>query len=78
MMYEGAMEYRQLGQSGLMVSALSLGTMTFGGRTIFSKIGTTDVAGARRQVDCPCPPTNAVCAAYASILLPARRSVAAG
>jgi aryl-alcohol dehydrogenase-like predicted oxidoreductase len=25
--------------------------MTFGGRTIFSKVGTTDVEGARRQVD---------------------------
>src|ERR1700675_962648 len=48
---EGAMEYRQLGQSGLMVSVLSLGTMTFGGRSIFSKIGATDVEGARRQVD---------------------------
>lgn len=45
------MEYRQLGQSGLMVSVLSLGTMTFGGRTIFSKVGATDVDGARRQVD---------------------------
>jgi aryl-alcohol dehydrogenase-like predicted oxidoreductase len=45
------MEYRQLGQSGLMVSVLSLGTMTFGGRTIFSKVGATDVEGARRQVD---------------------------
>jgi aryl-alcohol dehydrogenase-like predicted oxidoreductase len=28
-----------------------LGTMTFGGRTIFSKVGATDVEGARRQVD---------------------------
>ena len=45
------MEYRQLGQSGLMVSVLSLGTMTFGGRAIFSKVGATDVEGARRQVD---------------------------
>ena len=43
------MEYRQLGQSGLMVSVLSLGTMTFGGRTIFSKVGATDVEGARRR-----------------------------
>jgi aryl-alcohol dehydrogenase-like predicted oxidoreductase len=34
-----------------MVSALSLGTMTFGGRSNFSKVGATDVAGARRQVD---------------------------
>src|SRR6202030_2385160 len=48
---EGVMEYRQLGQSGLMVSVLSLGTTTFGGRTIFSKVGTTDVEGARCQVD---------------------------
>src|SRR6202035_3111763 len=48
---EWPMEYRQLGQSGLMVSVLSLGTMTFGGRTIFSKVGATDVNGARRQVD---------------------------
>jgi aryl-alcohol dehydrogenase-like predicted oxidoreductase len=45
------MEYRQLGKSGLRVSVLSLGTMTFGGRGVFNKIGTTDVDGARRQVD---------------------------
>src|ERR1700759_1100092 len=45
------MEYRQLGQSGLMVSVLSLGTMTFGGRTFFSKVGATNVEGGRRQVD---------------------------
>jgi aryl-alcohol dehydrogenase-like predicted oxidoreductase len=45
------MEYRQLGRSGLRVSALTLGTMTFGGRGGFSAVGATDVAGARRQVD---------------------------
>jgi aryl-alcohol dehydrogenase-like predicted oxidoreductase len=45
------MEYRQLGHSGLRVSVLSLGTMTFGGQTFFSKVGATDVKGARRQVD---------------------------
>jgi aryl-alcohol dehydrogenase-like predicted oxidoreductase len=45
------MEYRQLGRSGLRVSALSLGTMTFGGRGNFAIVGSTDVAGARRQVD---------------------------
>ncbi|MBO0805127.1 MAG: aldo/keto reductase [Nocardiopsaceae bacterium] len=45
------MEYRQLGRSGLRVSALTLGTMTFGGRGGFSAVGTTDVVGARRQVD---------------------------
>ncbi|NSC20228.1 aldo/keto reductase [Streptomyces albus subsp. chlorinus] len=45
------MEYRQLGRSGLRVSALAMGTMTFGGRDVFGNVGTTDVAGARRQVD---------------------------
>jgi aryl-alcohol dehydrogenase-like predicted oxidoreductase len=45
------MEYRQLGNSGLMVSSLTLGTMTFGGGGPFANVGTTDVAGGRRQVD---------------------------
>jgi len=45
------MEYRQLGNSGLRVSVLSLGTMTFGGDSSFSKVGATDLDGARRQVD---------------------------
>ncbi|MGH3167317.1 MAG: aldo/keto reductase [Trebonia sp.] len=45
------MEYRQLGRSGLRVSALTLGTMTFGGRGGFAAVGDTDVGGARRQVD---------------------------
>jgi aryl-alcohol dehydrogenase-like predicted oxidoreductase len=45
------MEYRRLGRSGLFVSSLTLGTMTFGGSGPFSKVGSTDVAGATRQVD---------------------------
>jgi aryl-alcohol dehydrogenase-like predicted oxidoreductase len=45
------MEYRQLGRSGLRVSVLTLGTMTFGGRGGFGAVGDTDLAGARRQVD---------------------------
>ena len=45
------MEYRQLGRSGLRVSALTLGTMTFGGRGGFRAVGATGVDGARRQVD---------------------------
>jgi len=45
------MDYRQLGRSGLRVSCLSLGTMTFGGRGIFGKVGATGAAEARRQVD---------------------------
>jgi aryl-alcohol dehydrogenase-like predicted oxidoreductase len=45
------MDYRQLGSSGLRVSALTLGTMTFGGRDDFANVGSTDVAGATRQID---------------------------
>jgi aryl-alcohol dehydrogenase-like predicted oxidoreductase len=45
------MEYRALGRSGLRVSVLTMGTMTFGGRGVFENVGTTDVAQARRQVD---------------------------
>lgn len=45
------MEYRRLGRSGLYVSALTLGTMTFGGKGGFSKVGDTDVSGAKRQVE---------------------------
>jgi aryl-alcohol dehydrogenase-like predicted oxidoreductase len=45
------MDYRQLGSSGLRVSAFTLGTMTFGGRDNFAAVGSTDVAGATRQID---------------------------
>ena len=45
------MDYRKLGRSGLRVSTLALGTMTFGGRGDYAKTGATDVAGARRQLD---------------------------
>ncbi len=45
------MEYRQLGRSGLKVSALTLGTMTFGGGGKFQYVGDTDQAGATRMVD---------------------------
>ncbi len=44
------MEYRQLGNSGLRVSALTLGTMTFGGVGWAAAVGSTDVEGARRQI----------------------------
>ena len=43
------MEYRQLGHSGLKVSALSFGTGTFGGgNEFFQAWGQTDVADARK------------------------------
>lgn len=47
-----SMEYRQLGGSGLNVSALSFGTATFGGAdAFFSAWGNTDVAEASRMID---------------------------
>ena len=46
------MEYRQLGASGLRVSALSFGTGTFGGEgPLFSAWGNTREAEARRLID---------------------------
>jgi aryl-alcohol dehydrogenase-like predicted oxidoreductase len=45
------MEYRQLGRSGLRVSVLTMGTMTFGGEGKFGYLGHTGVDDARRQID---------------------------
>jgi aryl-alcohol dehydrogenase-like predicted oxidoreductase len=45
------MEYRALGRSGLRISVLTMGTMTFGGKGSFANVGSTDVGEARRQVD---------------------------
>ncbi|MGQ5640130.1 MULTISPECIES: aldo/keto reductase [unclassified Streptomyces] len=45
------MEFRQLGRSGLQVSTLAMGTMTFGGSDVFGNVGQTDLSGARRQID---------------------------
>ncbi|HEX2375499.1 MAG TPA: aldo/keto reductase [Actinomycetota bacterium] len=45
------MRYRQLGASGLRVSVLTMGTMTFGGEGRFASLGSTGVEEARRQVD---------------------------
>src|SRR5262245_44478113 len=44
------MEYRQLGNSGLLVSTITLGTMGFGGSGWASVVGTLDVQGAKRQL----------------------------
>jgi aryl-alcohol dehydrogenase-like predicted oxidoreductase len=44
-------EYRALGSSGLRVSVLTMGTMTFGGQGGFASVGSTGVEEARRQVD---------------------------
>lgn len=45
------MEYRQLGRSGLRVSTITLGTMTFGGTGAFKNVGATDVSSAERMLD---------------------------
>jgi len=45
------MEYRQLGTSGLSVSVLTMGTMTFGGGGGFAKVGSTTLDEARTQLD---------------------------
>jgi aryl-alcohol dehydrogenase-like predicted oxidoreductase len=39
------MEYRLLGRSGLKISVLTFGTMTFGGEAFFAKTGSIDLAG---------------------------------
>jgi aryl-alcohol dehydrogenase-like predicted oxidoreductase len=45
------MEHRRLGRSGLRVSVLTLGTMTFGGEGPFANVGAVDLDGVRRQID---------------------------
>jgi hypothetical protein len=43
------MRYRQLGGSGLRVSVLTMGTMTFGGTGGLASVGSTGLEDARRQ-----------------------------
>jgi aryl-alcohol dehydrogenase-like predicted oxidoreductase len=45
------MEYRQLGNSGLKVSVLAMGTMTFGGKGNFAKVGNVSLDEVRRLID---------------------------
>jgi len=45
------MQYRQLGRSGLRVSALTFGSVTFGGEGAFAATGNIDETGARRMID---------------------------
>lgn len=44
------MEYRQLGTSGLKISAITMGTMTLGGGGKFAQVGNTGLAEARDQI----------------------------
>jgi aryl-alcohol dehydrogenase-like predicted oxidoreductase len=46
-----AMQYRQLGNSGLRVSTLTLGTMGFGGTGWATPVGQIGLAGAREQIE---------------------------
>jgi aryl-alcohol dehydrogenase-like predicted oxidoreductase len=45
------MEYRLLGGSGLKVSVLTMGTMTFGGKGNFAKVGSSGLDEVRRLID---------------------------
>jgi aryl-alcohol dehydrogenase-like predicted oxidoreductase len=45
------MDYRTLGRSGLKVSAITLGTFTFGGVGPFARVGNQGVPEAKRLVD---------------------------
>ena len=45
------MEYRLLGGSGLKVSVLTMGTMTFGGQGAFAKVGDVTLDEVRRLID---------------------------
>jgi aryl-alcohol dehydrogenase-like predicted oxidoreductase len=46
------MEYRTLGRSGLKVSAIAMGTFSFGGVGAFAKVASQGIQEARRLVDC--------------------------
>jgi len=45
------MDYRTLGRSGLKLSAITMGTFTFGGTGPFAKVGTQDAKAAGRLID---------------------------
>ena len=45
------MEYRSLGRSGLKVSAISMGTFSFGGEGDFAKVASQGIKEAQRLVD---------------------------
>jgi aryl-alcohol dehydrogenase-like predicted oxidoreductase len=49
--HDAAMEYRQLGRSGLRISPITLGTMTFGGEGIFAVAGAAQLPDATRLID---------------------------
>lgn len=46
------MQYRTLGRSGLKVSAIAMGTFSFGGVGAFAKVASQGVKDAQRLIDC--------------------------
>lgn len=46
------MEYRTLGRSGLKISAITMGTFSFGGVGPFAMVANQDAKDARRLIDC--------------------------
>ena len=46
------MEYRTLGRTGLKVSAIAMGTFSFGGVGAFARVANQGVTEARRLIDC--------------------------
>ena len=46
------MEYRALGRTGLKVSAIAMGTFSFGGVGAFARVASQGVPEARRLIDC--------------------------
>ena len=57
------MRYRTLGNTGLLVSEICLGTMTFGGRGLWTAIGALDQSLADRIVG----RVRAQCSPYADL-----------
>lgn len=47
---DSAMEYKTLGNTGLLVSTLCLGTMTFGGKGFWETVGAVDQAGVDKLI----------------------------
>jgi aryl-alcohol dehydrogenase-like predicted oxidoreductase len=70
------MDYRQLGNSGLKVSVLTMGTMTFEGKGVFARVGDVSLEDVRRLIDI-CADAGVNLIDTADIYSAGRRAVAA-
>ena len=68
------MEYRQLGNSGLKVSVLTMGTMTFGGKGNFAKVGNLQLDEVRKLITSSPIPASISSTPRMSIPAAARKS----